>query len=463
MDDYGRRHMDVHGSSSHLKLEPVQFKTDMSKQCILQPADMFGWERTVDDEDWNVYWASVGTVRKIFSLESGFRLREDQIVNHFPNHYELTRKDLMVKNIKRYRKILERSGDPLGARDSNGNYKHLDFVPSTFALPVDYSLFEEEFKRHPKSKWIMKPTSRAQGVGIFIINKLNQIKKWAGSRWGTKEEPYIISRYIERPLLVGGKKFDLRLYILVTSYRPLRVYKFKQGFARFTNVKYSNDRDQMNNVEIHLTNVAIQKHMEGYNSKHGNKWNLENINTYIEGIYGQEKALECWRQIDDIVIHSLLAVQQNIINDKHCFECYGYDVIIDSNLKPWLIEVNASPSLSATTKADRIMKKKLITDVFSVVVPRDFPSTQTSRGMVGWNNATRVGDFELLYDELQINNDKEAQKRLPRTQVGGKSSKSYSSSRRNSDGGRGDSSTSGKSNRYGSRSKKSSGGGMWRC
>ena len=76
--------------------------------------------------------------------------------------------------------------------------------------------------------WIMKPTNMAQGKGIFIINKLSQIKKWSqGTRWANApvRASYIISRYIENPLLVGGKKFDLRLYVLVTSYRPLRAYQ----------------------------------------------------------------------------------------------------------------------------------------------------------------------------------------------------------------------------------------------
>ena len=58
-----------------------------------------------------------------------------------------------------------------------------------------------------------------------------------------------------------------------------------------------------------------------------------------------------------------------MINDKHCFELYGFDVLIDANLKPWLIEVNASPSLSTTTEADRQIKMNLINDTFRIVVP----------------------------------------------------------------------------------------------
>lgn len=76
-------------------------------------------------------------------------------------------------------------------------------------------------------------------------------------------------RYISNPLLVGGKKFDLRLYVLVTSYRPLRVYMYLHGFARFCNVKYSAELSDLDNPYMHLTNVAIQKNNSDYNSAHG--------------------------------------------------------------------------------------------------------------------------------------------------------------------------------------------------
>lgn len=163
----------------------------------------------------------------------------------------------MVKNIKRYLKEVARDPSILGTCPPPQ-----DFVPVTYLLPADYTIFVEEFRRNPNAMWIMKPTSRSQGKGIFLINKLAQIKKWSmQSRWAQMplKEAYVISRYVEDPLLIGGKKFDLRLYVLVSSYRPLRVYQYAHGFARFCNSKYTNAIDDMDNPFIHLTNVAIQK------------------------------------------------------------------------------------------------------------------------------------------------------------------------------------------------------------
>jgi len=73
--------------------------------------------------------------------------------------------------------------------------------------------------------------------------------------------------------------------------------------------------------------------------------------------------------MDQLVINSLKAVQPVMINDRHCFECYGYDVLIDDQLKPWLVEVNASPSLSTTTENDRVGKTSLLRDIYNVVCP----------------------------------------------------------------------------------------------
>lgn len=369
----------------------VKWRSDLEKGAISSNCERRGWERaSSDNDDWNFYWASVHTVKQIFNPENGYRLNDNQVISHFPNHYELTRKDMMVKNIKRYFKDLQKDGVK----------NVIDYVPTTYLLPADYSLFVEEFRRNPHSMWIMKPTSKARGIGIFLVNKLAQIKKWANSRTisGPQSQNYIISRYIDNPLLIGGKKFDLRLYALVTSYRPLRVYIHNDGFARFTNARYNNDVTDLDNMFVHLTNVAIQKHGEDYNEKHGNKWDTRNLKLYMEATVGHERTKRLFNEIEHIIVSSLKAVQNVIINDKHCFECYGYDVIIDDNLKPWLVEVNASPSLGATTHSDRIMKHGLINDTLSVVISGptiDLRLRPHNAGLQG----NRVGGFYLAHDD----------------------------------------------------------------
>lgn len=98
------------------------------------------------------------------------------------------------------------------------------------------------------------------------------------------------------------------------------------------------------NVYAHLTNVAIQKNSNKYCESHGGKWNFESVKVFMELNFGRKKVKKCLEDINSIFVHSLKAVQSVMHNDKHCFEMYGYDVMIDSNCKPWLIEVNASPS-----------------------------------------------------------------------------------------------------------------------
>ena len=55
------------------------------------------------------------------------------------------------------------------------------------------------------------------------------------------------------------------------------------------------------------------------------------------------------------------------MNDKRCFECYGYDILLDKDLKPWLLEVNGSPSMSANTEVDNELKCGLLDDVFTIL------------------------------------------------------------------------------------------------
>ena len=157
--------------------QKIRWKTDFDKPVLIQNFERRGWQKNQDD--WNVFWANPWSVRYIFNPDNGTRLNEAQLLNHFPNHYELTRKDLMVKNIKHFRKQMAKEANPIAEKDEQGNYLYMDIIPVTYNLPADYTIFVEEFRRNPDDMWIMKPAYGLQGKGIFIVNKLKQLQKWS--------------------------------------------------------------------------------------------------------------------------------------------------------------------------------------------------------------------------------------------------------------------------------------------
>lgn len=348
------------------KLKKFHYFTDSKATPLIINLNKRKWIRSRFNGPWDFYWGS-----NIFTSDSRYRLQRGQIVNQFPNSFELSRKDLLHRNVKKYCKALESQGSKLGTKISDGDrfkYLYMDFLPSTYILPVDYSIFLEEYRKPPHSIWIMKPCSRSLGSGISLVNSLTKIKHVMNSVRKKVFETYLISRYIENPFVIGGKKFDLRLYVLVTSFKPLSAFLYKNGFCRFSTEKYSKSGKLIEDKFIHLTNVSIQKNSSNYNSKHGGKWGLQNLKLYLEGTQSEGVADKLFHKISFLILHSLKAVSPMISNSPNCFQLFGYDVIIDDRLKPWLIEANAYPSLKDTTENDRQLKTQLIDDTISIVL-----------------------------------------------------------------------------------------------
>jgi tubulin polyglutamylase TTLL9 len=71
--------------------------------------------------------------------------------------------------------------------------------------------------------------------------------------------------------------------------------------------------------------------------------------------------------VQQIIIKTLLAVAKVMMNDKRCFELYGFDILLDANLRPWLLEVNGSPSMTANTPIDKQLKVGILDDVFTIL------------------------------------------------------------------------------------------------
>lgn len=96
----------------------------MNKVVITSNFEARGWQPAETEEGWDIWWASTSSVQQLFSPGSLTKLRPGQLVNHFPNHFELTHKDLLVKNVNRYRRRMRKAGHSI---------PHI--TPATFVLP----------------------------------------------------------------------------------------------------------------------------------------------------------------------------------------------------------------------------------------------------------------------------------------------------------------------------------------
>ena len=310
-----------------------------------------------------------------------------QKVNHYPDSKQLTRKDLLKKNIERYTNLILH-----GKKICH----EFEIIPHTFILPHEYTSFVQVFTSIESTKkgnnnnsshhhhhglqnfWILKPIGMSRGRGISLVKDLSQI---------TYSQQSIIQRYIERPLCLQGYKFDLRLYILVTSFKPLEAFIYKDGFARISTHTYSTDPNLTDDLFIHLTNSSIQhKNLDGIN-KQGPLANTEDDNTdtggskiSLQGSYGLWSRLmeyqidieALWKSICILVLKSLVIVDDKMSNHPCCFEMFGYDVLIDQDLRPWLIEVNASPSLGRLNPLDKRVKEMMIHDIINILDPAPY-------------------------------------------------------------------------------------------
>ncbi|XP_045419323.1 tubulin polyglutamylase TTLL5 isoform X3 [Lemur catta] len=301
--------------------------------------------------DYNLMWT--GSHLKPFLLRT---LSEAQKVNHFPRSYELTRKDRLYKNIIRM-------------QHTHG-FKAFHILPQTFLLPAEYAEFCNSYSKD-RGPWIVKPVASSRGRGVYLINNPNQI---------SLEENILVSRYINNPLLIDDFKFDLRLYVLVTSYDPLVIYLYEEGLARFATVRYDQGAKNIRNQFMHLTNYSVNKKSGDYVScddpeveDYGNKWSMSAMLRYLKQEGRDTTALMA--HVEDLIIKTIISAELAIAtacktfvpHRSSCFELYGFDVLIDATLKPWLLEVNLSPSLACDAPLDLKIKASMISDMFTVV------------------------------------------------------------------------------------------------
>lgn len=346
-----------------------------------------GFKLVRKSNDWTGQW---GKHMKSFVFKT---LKDFQKLNHFPGTFQIGRKDRLWKNLYR---LMVRFGK-----------KEFGFIPKTYILPQDSKLLRSAWEKCSngpgKGQWIVKPPAAARGTGIKVVHKWGQIPK---------KRPLIVQKYIAQPYLINGSKFDLRLYVLMTSIHPLRIYLYDDGLVRFASVKYSDDVECLSDRFMHLTNYSINKLSNQYcanedaSSCQGHKWTLKTLWTYLakEGV--NVKALR--KNLTDLIIKTIISGESNInilsrnnLPSRYCsYELFGIDVLLDQALKPWLLEVNISPSLHSASPLDLAVKGPLVKELFNIAgfqIPAKLSKDQESAFLDAYGLKDKTHSF--CYDK----------------------------------------------------------------
>ncbi|MCG6658138.1 PqqD family peptide modification chaperone [Halomonas campisalis] len=315
-----------------------------------------GWQQG-DAEHWEAAWITGMPEPAQFRRVSSRRK-----LNHFPGNAALTVKSRLHESLSGLRRrLVDGYGEdhPLTSR--------LDFFPHAYVMPHDYHALQQAALDNPRQRWILKPTNASKGKGVRVLRDVAE---------APLAPDWLVQEYLDNPHTIRGHKYVLRLYVLISSLAPLRVYLYRQGFAKLASEPWDPDDadnpfSQLTNPDINALNTSAEVPVEFID--------LDRYRAWL-GEQGHDAAA-LFARIEDLVTLTAIAGVDAMrsrtaavgADPRGCYELLGLDCMVDDTLKPWILECNLSPSLgicAAPENGGRIeeqVKGSLVRDMIALV------------------------------------------------------------------------------------------------